>query len=348
VPWPTARPDHHDWSAVLDVAGPDEFRTSFPFRAPRVVVGRKRPSDLSLPDHGVSSEHCEFVAEEGFFIVRDLGSFNGTYVNERRVSEARLRDGDVVRIGGTRITVVIQGEVRGSRVVTRLRSRWHWLVLGGAALAGATGLLVMRRNAAGEEAHLRQRYAAAVRAQLQETPCQLAASHFAALRDLDTRIAGRQVPVPARGGKLTAADREAASALLALYQQKADLYGLLLQALRDHQQRERDGLERVSRLGGRLAEARDRKVAFWAEGQLSERVARGEAFLEATDRLARETARFGQLVESVSLRGETAMAAELTAFRFSGEAWALLRTCEADFSRATSGALGALNALDEE
>jgi hypothetical protein len=46
--------------------------------------------------------------------------------------------------------------------------------------------------------------------------------------------------------------------------------------------------------------------------------------------------------------GEPARAPELAAFRFSGDPGELLRQCQAEVARTTSGALGALNALDDE
>src|SRR5438132_11747125 len=75
------------WSAILDVQDPDGTRTRHPFRHPRIAVGRKRDNDLSLSDEGVSHQHCEFVSDQGFFVLRDLGSQNGTWLNDRRVGE---------------------------------------------------------------------------------------------------------------------------------------------------------------------------------------------------------------------------------------------------------------------
>ena len=335
---------------MLSVIGPDGHRTSFPFRPPRVVVGRKRPADLALPDQGVSSTHCEFLVEDGWFIVRDLESGNGTFVNERRISEARLRDGDVVRLGGSNLTVVLQGEVRGARWLELGRLRRHWPLAAGALalLVAAGALLALRLRAGADETRLRARYAAAVRAQLQDEPCALVAGQIAALRAVDARIAGRPVPIAAPGHKLSPADRQAGVELLGLYRQKVDLLSEALNVLREQQQKERDGLERLTRMGLRLTDGKDRKVSFWAEGQLGERVAKGELFLAGLQQLSKETARFAALVEAVAIRGEQPPVPELAAFRFSGDPGELLRTCQADFARTTSGALGALNALDEE
>jgi pSer/pThr/pTyr-binding forkhead associated (FHA) protein len=51
----------------------------------------------------VSRRHAELRAEDGRWIVRDLGSSNGTWVNGRRVMEAEVRPGDVLHLGGCRL-----------------------------------------------------------------------------------------------------------------------------------------------------------------------------------------------------------------------------------------------------
>ena len=339
------------WSAVLSVVGPDGHRSSFPFRPPALVVGRRRPADLALPDQGVSSTHCEFLVEEGWFLVRDLDSGNGTFVNEQRIgrSGARLRDGDVVRIGKSVLTVVLQGEVQGARRFTaeKLKGRWPWVA--GIALLLALGVAtgIVRHETLASEARLRLRWAAAVREQVQVDTCQLASGSIAQLKEIDARIGGRPVPIAAPGRRLSNADQLAGTELLGLYRQKSDLYALALGALVEDLQKERDGLERIGRMGARLLD-RDRKISFWAEGQLAERVAKGETFRAGLQQLSRETARFATLVDAVSVRGEPGRAPELAAFRFSNDPGELLRQCQAEVARTTSGALGALNALDEE
>lgn len=69
---------------------------TFPF-----VVGRHRESDLSIANSGISRRHCRFTLREGRVHVEDLGSLNGTFVNEELVLGPRpLRDGDVLRLAG--------------------------------------------------------------------------------------------------------------------------------------------------------------------------------------------------------------------------------------------------------
>jgi transcriptional regulator with GAF, ATPase, and Fis domain len=67
----------------------------------RLVIGRGEDCSLRILDEGASRCHAEIVAEGGRVRLRDLDSSNGTYLNGKRVSQAALCDGDLVRIGGT-------------------------------------------------------------------------------------------------------------------------------------------------------------------------------------------------------------------------------------------------------
>ena len=74
--------------------GPSEH---FALRADRVVLGRAHECDLILPDVLLSRRHAEIVRTAGGWVLRDLGSLNGTRLNGHRVQrEAPLRDGDEI------------------------------------------------------------------------------------------------------------------------------------------------------------------------------------------------------------------------------------------------------------
>jgi pSer/pThr/pTyr-binding forkhead associated (FHA) protein len=68
-----------------------------------ISVGRHRRSEIFLDDATVSRAHAVFVRQGGRFVVRDVGSLNGTYVNHLRVDEAVLSAGDVVQVGKFRL-----------------------------------------------------------------------------------------------------------------------------------------------------------------------------------------------------------------------------------------------------
>lgn len=76
----------------------------FLLNADRTVAGRSTKSDIFLDDVTVSRKHAEFVRAGDRFIVRDIGSLNGTYVNRQRIDEATLVSGDEVQIGKYRMS----------------------------------------------------------------------------------------------------------------------------------------------------------------------------------------------------------------------------------------------------
>ena len=67
----------------------------------RAIVGTAPDCDVVVKDGSVSGRHAEFSAQGGVFRVNDLGSTNGTFVNEKRVQGAELVDGDTLRLGRT-------------------------------------------------------------------------------------------------------------------------------------------------------------------------------------------------------------------------------------------------------
>ena len=91
-------------SALLIVQRGPSAGARFLLDAPRTVAGRSPNSDIFLDDVTVSRKHVEFVREPEGFVVRDVGSLNGTYVNRDRIERATLRAGDEVQIGKFRMT----------------------------------------------------------------------------------------------------------------------------------------------------------------------------------------------------------------------------------------------------
>ena len=62
-------------------------------------AGRHPDSDIFLDDITVSRRHAEIVRTGDGFVVRDVGSLNGTYLNRERIDEATLANGDELQIG---------------------------------------------------------------------------------------------------------------------------------------------------------------------------------------------------------------------------------------------------------
>src|SRR5262245_11634133 len=67
------------------------------------VLGRAPDVDFVVDDLGVSRRHARVYREGDAYVVADLGSRNGTFVNTQRVQAASLNDGDLIRVGGVEL-----------------------------------------------------------------------------------------------------------------------------------------------------------------------------------------------------------------------------------------------------
>ena len=72
-----------------------------------VVIGRSPDCDLSISDTYLSSRHARVANDSGDLSIEDLGSTNGTYVNQELVDgRVHLERGDIVQVGGILFEVV--------------------------------------------------------------------------------------------------------------------------------------------------------------------------------------------------------------------------------------------------
>jgi serine phosphatase RsbU (regulator of sigma subunit) len=85
----------------LDDTGKERW---VPIVAPKLTIGRSTNSDLVLAKMNVSRAQAEVLVQDGDYILRDLASKHGTFVNGARIEQVTLSHGDRVRIGG------LQGE----------------------------------------------------------------------------------------------------------------------------------------------------------------------------------------------------------------------------------------------
>ncbi len=90
-------------SALLVVKRGPNAGSRFLLDADTTTAGRHPESDIFLDDVTVSRRHAEFVREGAGFVVRDVGSLNGTYLNRERIEAAGLAGGDEVQIGKYRL-----------------------------------------------------------------------------------------------------------------------------------------------------------------------------------------------------------------------------------------------------
>src|SRR5262245_6201844 len=82
----------------LVVVGGDVKTTEMLLKLPS-TIGRGRGVGIVLPHPLVSRQHCELFEFDGQLMVKDLGSLNGTFVNNQRVTEAPIAPEELLTVG---------------------------------------------------------------------------------------------------------------------------------------------------------------------------------------------------------------------------------------------------------
>ncbi len=90
-------------SAMLVVKRGPNAGSRFLLDKDLTTAGRHPESDIFLDDVTVSRRHAELARSGERFVVRDVGSLNGTYLNRERIEEAALAGGDEVQVGKFRL-----------------------------------------------------------------------------------------------------------------------------------------------------------------------------------------------------------------------------------------------------
>ena len=74
--------------------------TTYPLEAPEIIIGRDASNDIAINDAEVSRKHAKLSQHGSAYVIQDLGSTNGSFVNGQRVSGSTvLNPGDLVSFG---------------------------------------------------------------------------------------------------------------------------------------------------------------------------------------------------------------------------------------------------------
>ncbi|MDX9999800.1 MAG: GGDEF domain-containing protein [Polyangia bacterium] len=95
----TAKPEARD-ACVVVIYGP-ELGKKYNLDGPSLIIGRSSKCDIQIDQESVSRNHAKIVNNGQSVMIRDLGSTNGTVVNDKPQTEIILRDGDLITIGRT-------------------------------------------------------------------------------------------------------------------------------------------------------------------------------------------------------------------------------------------------------
>jgi len=77
----------------------EQVLKEIPLDKPRLTVGRKPDNDLVIDDPAVSGHHALIFSQDGVFFIEDLGSTNGTFVNDGKIQKEKLKNSDRVAVG---------------------------------------------------------------------------------------------------------------------------------------------------------------------------------------------------------------------------------------------------------
>jgi pilus assembly protein CpaF len=109
------------FAVVIHEKGGSERRETF--ETAELTVGRVQGNELMLPKGNVSKRHARLLYRDGRFIVTDLNSTNGTYVNRRRITQATIvREGDRIYVGDFVLRIELpagSADAAGGDVVSR-------------------------------------------------------------------------------------------------------------------------------------------------------------------------------------------------------------------------------------
>ncbi|MGB9735693.1 MAG: FHA domain-containing protein [bacterium] len=108
------RPDDVDFKLpykqriYLDIIDGAQKGTTYEFVSGKVVIGRT-DGDLIIDDPNVSKKHAviETWSRDTYFI-RDLASTNGTYINGQRITTTKIKNGDIITVGNTRLKLRVE------------------------------------------------------------------------------------------------------------------------------------------------------------------------------------------------------------------------------------------------
>ena len=76
-----------------------ELGKKYNLNRPQIIIGRSSKADIQIDQEAVSRNHCKIINTGKAILLRDMGSTNGTYINDELIDEYVLRDGDYIKVG---------------------------------------------------------------------------------------------------------------------------------------------------------------------------------------------------------------------------------------------------------
>jgi len=94
----------------LTVTGGPHIGKAFPLAKPWVSIGRSPANEVVIEDPDVSRVHCVLETRGTAGLLVDLGSSNGTFVDEQKITESRLENLSEFRVGRTTLMLIVRDQ----------------------------------------------------------------------------------------------------------------------------------------------------------------------------------------------------------------------------------------------
>jgi hypothetical protein len=106
------RPPPRTECILIEIHGPN-LGKNYHITEEVITVGRDPVCSIQIDQENVSRSHCKLQKVRGATWVEDLGSTNGTYLNDVPIRRERLRHGDLLKVGGVVFKFVSGGNIEG-------------------------------------------------------------------------------------------------------------------------------------------------------------------------------------------------------------------------------------------
>jgi two-component system cell cycle response regulator len=98
-------------AALVVIYGLDLGR-KYDLASETTILGRSSKADIQVDQESVSRNHAKLIAQDKKVMIQDMGSTNGTYVNDEQIQgELQLRNGDLIKIGRTIFKFIAGGNI---------------------------------------------------------------------------------------------------------------------------------------------------------------------------------------------------------------------------------------------
>jgi pSer/pThr/pTyr-binding forkhead associated (FHA) protein len=91
-----------------------------------VTIGRTASNDIQIDNVAVSAHHARIVKDGRYYVIEDLNSTNGTFVNEKKITRSVLKENDVITIGKHSLVMIPKkGGVKAKNLImTDIERTW--------------------------------------------------------------------------------------------------------------------------------------------------------------------------------------------------------------------------------